>query len=87
MRDKRIDKIKKHYFIYINNEKFKILNHRIDVERSLFVVKTKIAGQKFPHSNHISISITSDTVQIFTVAFRGMYKDEKIETWEYTILS
>ena len=43
-------------------------------------------GQHFPHGNNCQVLIPDDTIHSLTIGFKTMYKDEKIETWEYTIL-
>ncbi len=87
MKDKRLEKIKRHYFIQIDNQQFKILNHKVDLGQKMFIIKTKVMGQCFPHGKNIQVLIADETVQPLTIGFKAMYKDEKIETWEYTILS
>ena len=86
MKDKRLEKIKKHYHIQIDHEQFKILNHKIDQEHNILIIKTKIMGQRFPHGANSQVIILGDTARSLTIGFKTMYKDEKIETWEYTIL-
>ena len=86
MKDKRLEKIKKHYNIQIDNQKFKILSFKVDQDHSIFTIKTKNMGQHFPHGNNCQVLIPDDTIHSLTIGFKTMYKDEKIETWEYTIL-
>ncbi len=86
MKDKRTEKLKQHYFISLNNQRFKILKHKIDSEKELLTIKTKIFGQKFPEGYNILVSIDDDCKQSFLAAWKGMSKDEKIECWEYTII-
>lgn len=85
MKDKRLEKIKKHYNIQIDNQQFRILSHKADQDHSIFIIKTKVMGQHFPHSNNCQVLIPDDTIRSLTIGFKAMYKDEKIETWEYTI--
>jgi hypothetical protein len=87
MKDKRIEKVKQHYFIYLNNERFKVLKHYIDVEKSLLTIKTKVFGQDFPNNDNILFSIADDSDQTFVVAWKGMAKNEKNEYWEYRIIT
>ena len=86
MKDKRLEKIKKHYNIQIDNQQFKILSHKVDQEHGVFIIKTKIMGQHFPHGNDCQVFISDDTAHPLAIKFKAMYKDEKIETWEYTVL-
>ncbi len=85
MKDKRLEKIKKHYSIQIDNQQFKILSHKVDHDHNIFTVKTKIMGQHFPHGENCLVLIHDDSIRSLTIGFKAMYKDEKIETWEYTI--
>jgi predicted GH43/DUF377 family glycosyl hydrolase len=87
MKDNRIEKIKQHYTITFNGKNYKVLKHKIDVEKSLLTIKTKIFGQDFPHGDNISVSTAKDNDQIFVVAWKGMWKDEKVENWEYKIIT
>ncbi len=87
MKDKRIEKVKQHYFIYLNNEQFKILKHKIDVEKTLLTIRTKVFGQDFPHGDNILVSTSKDNNHSFVVAWKGMWKDEKVECWEYRIIT
>ena len=81
MKDKRLEKIKKHYNIQIDNLQFKILSCKVDQDHSIFTIKTKIMGQHFPHDNNCQVLIPDDTIHSLTIGFKTMYKDEKIETW------
>ena len=87
MKDKRIVKIKQHYSIQIDNQQFKILNHKIDFEQKSFIIKTKVMGQHFPHGDNCKVLFSNEVTQSLTIRFKAMYKDEKIETWEYAISS
>lgn len=71
----------------MNNERFKILKHVIDDDKSLFTIRTKIFGQNFPHGDNVLVSIPEDSDQTFIVAWKSMCKDEKIEYWEYKIIT
>ena len=89
MKDKSMDKIKKHYFLCINDKKYKVLSHELDIDKSLFVIKTKISGQDFPYGDNMSLAVSDEKGDIknITVDFRGSFKNEKIESWEYTVLN
>ena len=87
MKDNRIEKVKQHYFVNLNDKRLKILKHKIVVDKSLLTLKTKIFGQDFPSGDNITASFSEDNNQTFVVAWNGMYKDEKIEIWEYKIVS
>ena len=85
MKDKRLEKIKKHYIIQIDNRQFKVLSHKVDQDHSIFIIKTKVMGQHFPYGNNCQVLIPDDAIRSLTIGFKAMHKDEKIETWEYTI--
>ena len=86
MRDKRIDKVKQHFDIFFNTQKFKVISCKIDERNEILSIKTKILGQAFPHNGHFTIAIPSqNTMQDLSVVFRSMIKDSSIEHWEYTI--
>ena len=86
MKDKRIDKVKQHFDMFFNNQKFKVISCKIDEADSIISIKTKIFGQPFPHNGCFTIAIPSqNTMQDLSVVFRSMSKDSSIEHWEYTI--
>ena len=61
MKDNRIEKIKQHYTIILNNKSYKVLKHKIDSEKSLLTIKTKVFGQNFPHGENISFATAEDS--------------------------
>ena len=77
MKDNRIEKIKQHYTIILNNKRYKVLKHKIDSEKSLLTIKTKVFGQNFPHGENISFVTAEDSDSTLIVAWKGMWKDEK----------
>ena len=85
MKDKRLEKIKKHYNIQIDNQQFKILSHKVDQDHSILIIKTKIMGQHFPHGSNCQVLISDAAVHSLKIGFKTMHKDQKVETWEYTI--
>ena len=87
MKDKRIEKVKQHYFISLNDERFKILKHKIDPEKALLTIRTKVFGQNFPRGDNILVSTSDDNEPSFVVAWKGTWKDEKVECWEYKIIT
>ena len=89
MKDNRIEKIKQHYTIILNGKNYKILKHKIDSEKSLLIIRTKIFGQSFPQGNHISVSFPEDPDKTFVISWEGKnsWKDEKVEHWEYRIVT
>ena len=87
MKDNRIEKIKQHYAIILNNTSYKVLKHKINSEKSLLTIKTKVFGQNFPHGKNISFATAEDSDSTFIVAWKGMWKDEKVEHWEYKIIT
>ena len=89
MKDNRIEKIKQHYTVILNGKAYKVLKHKIDREKSLLTIKTKIFGQGFPQGNHISACFPEDPDQAFILLWEGKnsWKDEKVEHWEYKIVT
>ena len=87
MKDNRIEKIKQHYTIILNGKNYKVLKHKIDIKKSLLTIKTKVFGQDFPYGDNISVSTAKDNDQTFIVVWKGMWKDEKVEHWEYKIVT
>ncbi len=86
MKDKRIDKVKQHFDIFFNNQKFKVISCKIDGTGSILSIKTKIFGQAFPHNGRFTITIPSqNTIQDFSITFRSMGKNSSVEHWEYTV--
>jgi len=86
MKDKRINKVKQHFDMFFNNQKFKVISCKIDKANRVISIKTKIFGQPFPHNGHFTIAIPSkNTTQDLSVVFRSMSSDSSIEHWEYTI--
>ena len=86
MKDKRIEKIKQHDTIILNGRSYKVLKHTIDREKSLLMIRTKIFGQDFPYGDSILVSTVKDNETVI-VAFKGMWKNEKVEHWEYKIIT
>ena len=61
MKDKRLNKIKQHYVIFINGEKFKIMNYIIsDNPHKQIRLITKVKGQHFPWNEEVKIEIVTD---------------------------
>ena len=87
MKDNRIEKIKQHYTIILNGQNYKVLKHKIDTDKSLLTIKTKIFGQGLPHGDNISVATAEDSDSTFIVAWKGGWKDEKVERWEYKIIT
>ena len=86
MKDKRIHKVKQHFDMFFNNQKFKVIFCKIDEADSIISIKTKIFGQPFPHNGCFTIAIPSqNTTKDLPIVFRSMSKDSSIEHWEYTI--
>ena len=88
MKDKRINKVKQHFDMFFNEQKFKVISCEIDEANGTFSIKTKISGQAFPNSGRFIISSPSrNSTQDLSIVFRGMSTNTAIEHWEYTIKS
>lgn len=87
MKDRRIEKIKAHYPLFINGQTYKVQSHSIDTENGLLTITTKIAGQRFPMGSDISMALTDDRTHTMQVSFRNGFKTTKAERMVYTILA
>ena len=87
MKDNRREKIKQHYTIILNGQNYKVLKCKIDTDKSLLTIKTKIFGQDLPHGDNITVSTVEDNDQTIIVTWKGMWKDENIEHWKYKIVT
>lgn len=86
MKDKKIEKIKQHYDIYINDVKFKVIACNINKDKRTLSIKTKIRGQSFPENGQLTIKIPSlDYSQSVCATFEYMMDSTKIEHWVYHI--
>jgi len=87
MKDKRAVKMKQHYYIFLNDIKFKVLSCKINKENDKLIIKTKVRGQHFPTEKRIlaRLQIEEPTMEI-CVEYLSMSNDEKIEHWEYKII-
>ena len=87
MRDKRISKIRQHIDIFLNDQKFKVLSYKIDMNGGYLSFKTKVFGQDFPHDGRFTITIpTKNIMQDVCISFRSMSSNTVLEHWEYTIM-
>lgn len=88
MKDKRIDKVKQHFDMFFNDQKFKVISCKIDEADGTLSIKTKIFGQDFPHNDRFMIAIPSQNINLdLSVVFQSMRKDITMEHWEYAIKS
>jgi len=86
MNDKRMDKIKQHYDVFINDCIFKVISCKVDDNRFLSI-KTKVFGQKFPQGGRIIINIPSENIsKELMLSPPVMFKDPSIERWEYSVI-
>ena len=86
MKDQRIRKIKQHFDLFLNNQKFKVLSCKIDEDNHTLSIKTKIWGQKFPHNGHFVFSIPSKNItRNLCISCHSSGKGDSIEEWHYTI--
>lgn len=87
MKDQRAEKIQKHYDIYFNTQKFKVLSCQMDEDTHKLCIKTKIKGQPFPKDGQFLIKIPSENVlNEVTLSFQSMTSNTALEHWEYEIL-
>ena len=84
MKDKRIDKVKQHFDLFLNGRKFKVIYCKIDTSNRTLSIKTKIFGQDFPDSGCVTVAIPSENIsQDLYISFRSMSSNATIEHWEY----
>lgn len=88
MRDHRVEKIKQHFDLFLNEQKFKVIHCNIDEIGHLLSIKTKVFGQAFPHNGHFALSIPSkNLLKELNNSFRSMDSNSSIEHWEYMIVT
>ena len=87
MKDSRIEKIKQHYTITLNGKNYKVLKHKIDTEKSLLTIRTKVFGQNFPMGKNILASLPEGQALVISWEGKNTWKDETVERWAYTIIS
>lgn len=86
MKDKRIEKAKKHYGVLINGKQIKVLNHFIS-QNNISTIRfiTKIKGQYFP-DGYVNIEIPLENA---ILSIQGMWKSQgsslKIDECVYEI--
>lgn len=87
MKDQRAEKIQKHYDIYFNTQKFKVLSCQMDEDTHKLCIKTKIKGQPFPKNGQFVIKIPSENIsREVRLSFQSMTCNAALEHWEYEIL-
>jgi hypothetical protein len=87
MKDQRAEKIQKHYDIYFNTQKFKVLSCQMDEDTHKLFIKTKIKGQPFPKNRQFVIKIPSENIsREVRLSFQSMTCNAALEHWEYEIL-
>lgn len=85
MQDKKSEKIKKHYDIYIDGNKFKILNFILS-DNTLRLL-TKIKGQPFPCGNVVCVLISADGQEVdLKCKFKHAALSPILEDWRYEIV-
>ena len=87
MKDKKADKIKKHFKIKIDENDFKIMNYIITEEpdQTLRLI-TKIRGQKFPKTSIVKIKIPTMGENITLCGtYKAMFSSPMLEDWIYEI--
>lgn len=87
MKDKRAEKMKKHYNILLNGTEFKVLNCIVSSDKKTLGIRTKIFGQQFPRESFVMAELPTDEGEKYiSLKYTGMGSTEKMEFWEYKIL-
>lgn len=88
MKDKRLEKVNKHYNVLIDGKSFKVMNYIISNDNQTLRLITKIRGQKFPDESIVVIEIpTSENNKIVLKGnWKGLLSKPALEEWEYEII-
>lgn len=87
MKDKRTEKIKKHYNIFVNGKSFKIMNHIISNDNKTLRLITKIRGQQISTDSLVVIEIpTFENNIVFECKYKALLSSPILEEWEFEII-
>lgn len=87
MKDKRTEKIKKHYNILVDGKPFKIINYIISNDNKTIRLITKIRSQKIPTNSVVIIEIpTPESKVILQGNFKGLLATPALQEWEFEII-
>lgn len=87
MKDRRAEKIKRHYNVLFNGKKFKVLNCIVSTDKTMLNVRTKVFGQYFPTETFVLAEIPNDEGSRYIwLEYAGMGSTTKMEEWRYNIV-
>lgn len=87
MKDKRTEKIKKHYNILVNGKSFKVMNYLISNDNKILSIRTKIRGQAFPTDSVVIIEIpTLESNIVLQCKYKALLSSPILEEWEFEIV-
>ncbi len=87
MKDKRTEKIKKHYNILVDGKSFKIMNYIISNDNKILNIRTKIRGQIPPTDSVVIIEIPiSEKSIILRCKWKALLSKPTLEEWEFEII-
>lgn len=87
MKDKRTEKIKKHYNILVNGKSFKVMNYLISNDNKILSIRTKIRGQSFPTDSVVIIEIpTLESNIVLQCKYKSLLSSPVLEEWEFEIV-
>ena len=87
MKDKRTEKIKKHYSILVDGKSFKIMNYIISNDNKTLRLITKVRGQKVPVDSAIVIEIRKlESKVTVECKYKSLLSSPTLEEWEFEII-
>ncbi len=87
MKDQRAEIIQKHYDIFFDHKKYKVIACRIDETNHTLSIKTKVHGQPFPMTGRFTFAVPSEQItEEICISFQSMCNNSSIEHWQYTII-
>ncbi len=87
MKDKRTEKIKKHYNILVDRKPFKIMNYIISNDNKTLRLITKIRGQQISTDSLVVIEIpTLENNIVLECKYKTLLSSPILEEWEFEII-
>ena len=86
MKDKRIEKIKKHYEVSVDGKEFKIINHSITSDNKILRIRTKIRGQLLPTDSIVVVEFPMSENIVLKCKYKSLLTTPVLEEWEFEII-
>lgn len=87
MKDKRTEKIKKHYSILVDGKPFKIMNYIISNDNKTLRLITKIRGQQISTDSVVVIEIPAiESKVVLECKYKSLLSSPTLEEWEFKII-